>query len=329
MKKQFLFILAVGGLTAANAVSAQLQPAQFMVITGDAYVNSSVSCPDGYRLASYEDVSGSNYSTICRQIPDMGEWYIVRLAGGGSADGWGKGYDGKFRQQDFRREVGADRASGGLGHSLCVANLILIPLHTRLPVGYEVSEKKDGETDSTWADRVCPAMRSAAVKDAVVEDGLMHNPGGAATNNPGGAATSAGNCRFLTGIDVVVLGHLKDILGNLKGIQERVMERIAQGLGVEQQDFINDPVLLRLSTELIVARRQLTIEIAADSYTDFRILDLLGRFNSDLLNAANFVNLITTLPLREILARFDPNNFDAFEFLENLYDFPTLCQRTG
>lgn len=60
-------------------------------------------CPDGYRLATYAEAT-ANREAACKVL---GEWYIARLAGGGSMDG--PGYQCKTRESDTRK----------LGNSLC------------------------------------------------------------------------------------------------------------------------------------------------------------------------------------------------------------------
>jgi opacity protein-like surface antigen len=61
-------------------------------------------CPSGYVLATVADVK-ANEKQACAAL---GEWYIARLAGGGSMDG--PGYNCKIRDHDDRK----------LGDSLCL-----------------------------------------------------------------------------------------------------------------------------------------------------------------------------------------------------------------
>lgn len=90
-------LLAVVVLVTAAGVSAQ----DFKVFPGDN------ACGAGYRLATYAEASGQRQAACAV----LGEWYIARLAGGGSMDG--PGYQCKTREKDDRQ----------LGHSLCVPGL--------------------------------------------------------------------------------------------------------------------------------------------------------------------------------------------------------------
>jgi len=65
----------------------------------------SFACPSGYTYLAYEDVPKAN---LCSNI---GQWDIIRLQGGGSADG--SGYGCKYRSFDSRN----------LGSVLCVQTL--------------------------------------------------------------------------------------------------------------------------------------------------------------------------------------------------------------
>jgi hypothetical protein len=76
----------------------QLDPESIFVFDGE-------FCPAGARLLTLEEAT-VHREAIC---PQLGRWYIVRLADGGSMDG--PGYHCGMRSHDDR----------GLGHSLCVA----------------------------------------------------------------------------------------------------------------------------------------------------------------------------------------------------------------
>jgi hypothetical protein len=71
------------------------------VLAENIKVHSDVPCPSGYTLATPEDAANSD---ACNQL---GEWDIVRLAGGGSLDG--PGYGCNIRSRDSR----------ALGNTLC------------------------------------------------------------------------------------------------------------------------------------------------------------------------------------------------------------------
>lgn len=87
-------LLAILVLATAAGASGQ----SFKVFEGDGV------CGAGYRLATYAEASGQRQAACAV----LGEWYIARLAGGGSMDG--PGYQCKTREKDDRK----------LGHSLCV-----------------------------------------------------------------------------------------------------------------------------------------------------------------------------------------------------------------
>lgn len=86
-------ILAILALVATTAAGLE-----FKAFDGDGV------CGDGYRLATYAEAS-DNRQAACDVL---GQWYIARLAGGGSMDG--PGYQCKTRKSDDRK----------LGNSLCV-----------------------------------------------------------------------------------------------------------------------------------------------------------------------------------------------------------------
>lgn len=66
--------------------------------------NADNSCPNGYQLMTVREAN-NNKNQVCSML---GQWYITRLAGGGSMDG--PGYKCGIRSHDNR----------GLGNSLCV-----------------------------------------------------------------------------------------------------------------------------------------------------------------------------------------------------------------
>lgn len=68
--------------------------------------NEDNSCPNNYRLMTFPEAK-ANVKNICRNLSD---WYIARLAGGGSMDG--SAYNCKIRPVDER----------SLGNSVCIAN---------------------------------------------------------------------------------------------------------------------------------------------------------------------------------------------------------------
>ena len=81
------------------AASGQALALDVEVVQGDG------RCPAGRTLLDYAQAT-ANEQEVCKVL---GEWYIARLAGGGSMDG--PGYECKIRRADER----------SLGHSLCVA----------------------------------------------------------------------------------------------------------------------------------------------------------------------------------------------------------------
>ena len=81
------------------AASGQALALDVEVVQGDG------RCPAGRTLLDYAQAT-ANEQEVCKVL---GEWYIARLAGGGSMDG--PGYVCKIRRADER----------SLGHSLCVA----------------------------------------------------------------------------------------------------------------------------------------------------------------------------------------------------------------
>lgn len=93
------YLVPAIALSSVVAVSvAGADSPEFKVNVGDGV------CPTGYRLAQLSEVRASP-SAACNAL---GQWYIARLAGGGSQDG--PGYACKNRESDSRT----------LGHSLCV-----------------------------------------------------------------------------------------------------------------------------------------------------------------------------------------------------------------
>jgi len=75
----------------------------FLLVEGD-----DPGAPEGYRLLTPDEARGSLNDIISQGIIDELEWGIIRLAGGGSMDGAGYGYD--IRDSDDR----------DLGHSLYI-----------------------------------------------------------------------------------------------------------------------------------------------------------------------------------------------------------------
>lgn len=78
--------------TAASALDATIVPGE--------------TCPAGSRLMTYQEAQAQQ-DKLCRSL-GMGQWYIGRLAGGGSVDG--SGYQCRMRSDDAR----------SLGHVVCV-----------------------------------------------------------------------------------------------------------------------------------------------------------------------------------------------------------------
>ena len=120
--KKIRVLLFVVSLCAA---SGQALPLDVEVVQGDG------SCPTGRTLLDLPQAT-ANQQEVCKAL---GQWYIARLAGGGSMDG--PGYGCKIRPADER----------SLGHSLCAVvaqaqpdcstgrELITIPEVTRKPDG--------------------------------------------------------------------------------------------------------------------------------------------------------------------------------------------------
>jgi len=120
--KKIRVLLFVVSLCAA---SGQALPLDVEVVQGDR------SCPTGRTLLDLPQAT-ANQQEVCKAL---GQWYIARLAGGGSMDG--PGYGCKIRPADER----------SLGHSLCAVvaqaqpdcstgrELITIPEVTRKPDG--------------------------------------------------------------------------------------------------------------------------------------------------------------------------------------------------
>lgn len=95
LKTLALAAFALGGAALAGGPA---HATEFMVNQGDGV------CPTGYRLAEMWEVDAEK-SAACNTL---GQWYIARVAGGGSQDG--PGYECRSRTPDTRP----------LGHSLCV-----------------------------------------------------------------------------------------------------------------------------------------------------------------------------------------------------------------
>ncbi|MBU50577.1 MAG: hypothetical protein CL920_18015 [Deltaproteobacteria bacterium] len=99
MKK---ILLAMG----ISVLAIGLMPAMSSAAPKFRYFKGDGTCPRGWRLASYGMVK--RFTAQACRAPGMGRWHIVRLAGGGSQDGWG--YKCRNRPRDGRK----------LGGSLCV-----------------------------------------------------------------------------------------------------------------------------------------------------------------------------------------------------------------
>ncbi len=94
--QKFLMTLTVASMLLMNVGTALAL--DFKAVKGDG------QCPSGYVLATPNDAR-ANQQQACAAL---GEWYIARLAGGGSMDG--PGYKCKIRDKDER----------GVGDSLCL-----------------------------------------------------------------------------------------------------------------------------------------------------------------------------------------------------------------
>jgi hypothetical protein len=97
LRKSGFYILAA---TASALLAAGVAPGQAQQF---AVSNTDGSCPTGYQLATPQQARAQ----VQRACGVLGEWYIARLAGGGSMDG--RGYQCKIRDADTR----------SLGNSLC------------------------------------------------------------------------------------------------------------------------------------------------------------------------------------------------------------------
>lgn len=98
----------MGHVHALKPMTASALMAGALMLAGpaaafDAVVVVGENCPAGSTHVSFAEAQ-ANKDELCRRL---GQWYIARLAGGGSMDG--PGYQCRMRAQDTRP----------LGHSLC------------------------------------------------------------------------------------------------------------------------------------------------------------------------------------------------------------------
>ena len=98
MSKIYIALLLVCLFALSTAKKAQTEPksANNNKKTYTRLTQTAYTCPSGYHYISYNDYV-SNLDTIC---PELGEWSVVRIQGGGSVDG--SGYNCRHRVNDPR-----------------------------------------------------------------------------------------------------------------------------------------------------------------------------------------------------------------------------------
>ena len=136
MSKHYITLRLVCFLALSTALKAQtkLNSADQNKKAYTRLTQSAYTCPSGYHYISYNDLV-SNLDHIC---PELGEWSISRIQGGGSVDG--SGYSCRHRVTDPR-----DTAQAA-----CVKTTILdqkIVDGTACPEGYDVISNSEASAN--------------------------------------------------------------------------------------------------------------------------------------------------------------------------------------